>query len=200
MAQPGLAILRIPPHGKRATKAIEEDVLAEKRLSRRKFIKIGAALGVGTAGASVLAACGGGSEGPGKEAVEGGLTGGVQGAAQSAGGTTTQSGGTPVAEIPEGAPIARVADVPRGSAVEFTDAQLQQPAVLVHLEDGDFAAYSAVCTHRGCTVNYRDGKLACPCHGSVFDPARGAAVDAGPAPRPLPEIPVEVRGNEVLRA
>jgi Rieske Fe-S protein len=202
MAQPGLAILRIPPHGKRATKAIEEDVLAEKRLSRRKFIKIGVAVGIGTTGASVLAACGGGSgsEGPGEEAVEGGLTGGVQGAAQSAGGTTTQSGGTPVAEIPEGAPIARVADVPRGSAVEFTDAQLQQPAVLVHLEDGDFAAYSAVCTHRGCTVNYRDGKLACPCHGSVFDPARDAAVEAGPAPRPLPEIPVEVRGNEVLRA
>jgi Rieske Fe-S protein len=195
-----LAILRIPPHGKRATKAIEEGVLAEKRLSRRKFIKIGAALGIGTTGASVLAACGGGSEGPGEEAVEGGLTGGVQGAAQSAGGTTTQSGGTPVAEIPEGAPIARVADVSRGSAVEFTDAQLQQPAVLVHLEDGDFAAYSAVCTHRGCTVNYRDGKLACPCHGSVFDPAQGAAVEAGPASRPLPEIPVEVRGDEVLRA
>ena len=119
--------------------------MAEKRLSRRKFIKIGAALGAGTTGASVLAACGGGSgsEGPGEEAVDGGLTGGVQGAAQSAGGTTTQ-GGTPVAEIPEGAPIARVAEVPRGSAVEFTDAQLQQPAVLVHLEDGDFAAYSAV--------------------------------------------------------
>jgi len=175
--------------------------LAEKRLSRRKFIQIGAALGMGTTGASVLAACGGGSgsEGPGKEAVEGGLTGGVQGAAQSAGGTTTQAG-TPVAEIPEGAPIARVADVPRGSAVEFTDALLQQPAVLVHLEDGDFAAYSAVCTHRGCTVNYRDGKLACPCHGSVFDPARGAAVEAGPAPGPLSEIPVEVRSDEVLRA
>ena len=162
--------------------------MAAERLSRRKFIKIGAALGVGTAGASVLAACGGGSEGPGKEAVEGGRTGG----------TTTQ-GGTPVAEVQEEAPIARVADVPRGSAVEFTDAQLQQPAVLVHLEDGDFAAYSAVCTHQGCTVNYRDGKLACPCHGSVFDPARAAAVDAGPAPRPLPEIPVEVRGDEVLR-
>jgi Rieske Fe-S protein len=175
--------------------------LAEERLSRRKFIKIGTVLGMGTAGASILDACGGGSgsERPGKEAVEGGLTGGVQGAAQSEGGTTTQ-GGAPVAEIQEGAPIARMTDAPRGSAVEFTDAQLKQPAVLVHLEDGDFAAYSAICTHRGCTVNYRDGKLACPCHGSVFDPARGAAVEAGPAPKPLPEIPVEVRGDEVLRA
>ncbi|MBV9452707.1 MAG: hypothetical protein JOZ19_01090, partial [Rubrobacter sp.] len=39
--------------------------------------------------------------------------------------------GTPVAEILEEAPIAQVADVSRGAAVEFTDAQLQQPAVLV---------------------------------------------------------------------
>ena len=72
--------------------------------------------------------------------------------------------------------------------------------MLVCLENGDFKAYSAVCTHRGCTVNYKDGKLACPCHGSVYDPARDAAVEAGPAPTPLPEIPVEVRNGEVIRA
>ncbi len=172
----------------------------EERISRRRFIKLGATLGaMGAAGASVLAGCGGGSEEPGEEAVEGGLTGGVEGAAQSAGGATEQ-GGAPVAEIEGGEAIARVADVPRGSSVEFTDGDLQQPAVLVHLEDGNFVAYSAVCTHRQCTVNYRDGKLACPCHGSVFDPARDAAVEAGPAPRPLPNIPVEVRGDEVVKA
>jgi cytochrome b6-f complex iron-sulfur subunit len=61
-------------------------------------------------------------------------------------------------------------------------------------------AYSAVCTHQGCTVAYQGGELACPCHGSVFDPANGAAVVAGPAPRPLPEIPVKVEGGEVVRA
>lgn len=121
--------------------------MAEKRLSRRKFHQDRVALGVGTAGSWILAACGGGSEGPGKQAIEGGLTDGVQGAAQSAGGATTRRStpvAEPVAEIPEEAPIARVADVPRGATVEFTDAQLQQPAVLVHLHDGDFAAYSAV--------------------------------------------------------
>jgi hypothetical protein len=117
--------------------------LAEKRLSRRKFHQDWVALGVGTAGSWILAACGGGSEGPDKQTIEGGLTDGVQGAAQSAGGAMTQRS-TLVAEIPEEAPIARVADVPRGATVEFTDAQLQQPAVLMHLDDGDFAAYSAV--------------------------------------------------------
>lgn len=85
-----------------------------------------------------------------------------------------------------------------GSAVKFEESG--NPAVLVHLDSGDFVAYSAVCTHQGCTVAYQNGQLACPCHGSVFDPANGAEVVAGPAPRPLPDIPVEVRGGEVFRA
>jgi Rieske Fe-S protein len=72
--------------------------------------------------------------------------------------------------------------------------------MLVHLESGDFVAYSAVCTHQQCTVAYKNEQLACPCHGSVFDPASGAEVVNGPAQRPLPEIPVEVRDGEVFRA
>jgi cytochrome b6-f complex iron-sulfur subunit len=85
-----------------------------------------------------------------------------------------------------------------GSALKFKDSG--QPAVLVHLDSGDFVAYSAVCTHQGCTVAYKNGQLACPCHGSVFDPANGAAVVTGPAQRPLPELSVRVRGGEVVRA
>jgi Rieske Fe-S protein len=85
-----------------------------------------------------------------------------------------------------------------GSAIKFKDSG--QPALLVHLQSGDFVAYSAVCTHQGCTVAYKNGQLACPCHGSVFDPTSGAEVVNGPAQLPLPEIPVEVRGGEVFRA
>ncbi len=175
--------------------------MEEERFSRGRFIKLGTALGMSAASASILAACGGEESGiePGKEAVEGGLTGGVEGAAQSTGGGT-KGGGTTVAEIGEDEAIARVEDVPVGTAVEFTDAELGQPALLVHLENGSFVAYSAVCTHRQCIVNYRDDKLACPCHGSVFNPAAGAAVEAGPADRPLPEIPVEVQNGQVVRA
>ena len=72
--------------------------------------------------------------------------------------------------------------------------------MLVHLQSGDFVAYSAICTHQQCEVAYNNGQLACPCHGSVFDPASGAEVVNGPAQLPLPEIPVEVRGGEVFRA
>ena len=72
----------------------------------------------------------------------------------------------------------------------------------MHLENGDFVAYSAVCPHQGCTVAYQQdsGQLACPCHGSAFDPADGAAVLSGPAQQPLPDIPVEVQNGEVVKA
>ena len=55
-------------------------------------------------------------------------------------------------------------------------------------------AFSSVCTHSGCTVAWdpADKLLACPCHGSKFDPAAGAKVVTGPAPRPLPTVTVVV--------
>ena len=168
--------------------------MAEEHISRRRFIKLGAALGVGAAGASVLAACGGGGkEEAGSQAASEETIGAVKGAEKATG----QQG---VAQVEEGAAIVRESEVTPGSAVEFTDEESGQQAVLVRLENGDFVAYSAICTHRGCTVAYSDDKLRCPCHGSVFDPARGAAVEAGPAPTPLPNIPVEVRGDEVVKA
>jgi rieske iron-sulfur protein len=56
-------------------------------------------------------------------------------------------------------------------------------------------AFSAICTHLGCTVLAKlnaQGDIACPCHGSVYDPRQGAKVIAGPAPRPLPSLPIRV--------
>jgi cytochrome b6-f complex iron-sulfur subunit len=166
--------------------------LAEERFSRVKFIRLGAAMGVGAAGASLVAACGGGDD---KASEEGETPGAVEGAGEATGGA---NGG--VAQVEGGEPIAQEAEVEAGSALEFTDEETGQQAILVHLEGGDFAAYSAICTHRQCTVGYSDGNLACPCHGSVFDPMNGGAVVNGPATEPLPEIPVEVRDGEVFRA
>ena len=179
-----------------------EERLAEKRLSRVRFIRLGAALGVGAAGASMLAACGGGAS-------EGGGGGGGGGGADNNPGSS--GGGEEPTQAPaeenqageggggqvEGA-IAGEADVPAGSAVAFEEEG--RPAVLVHLDSGDFVAYSAICTHQQCTVAYKNGQLACPCHGSVFDPADGGAVVNGPAQTPLAEIPVAVQEGQVVRA
>jgi Rieske Fe-S protein len=159
----------------------------EERISRRRFIRLGTTLGV--AGASVLAACEGG---------ESGGSGSGGGSGGGGGSNKSSSSGSKGAQASGGHAIARTSEVSPGSAVKFRDSG--QPAVLVHLESGDFVAYSAVCTHKQCTVAYRNGQLACPCHGSIFDPANGAEVVNGPAQRPLPEIPVEVRSGEVFRA
>ena len=164
----------------------EEEVL--EKISRESFIRLGTALGVGAACAS-LVACGGGAGSSG-----GGSGGGKSGGGSGGGSKKASGGGTK----PGGAAIAGESEVAPGSAVAFKDSG--NPAVLVHLDNGDFVAYSAVCTHQGCKVAYQDSNLACPCHGSVFDPANGAEVVAGPASRPLPEIPVKVEGGEVVRA
>jgi rieske iron-sulfur protein len=68
---------------------------------------------------------------------------------------------------------------------------------------GELVAFSAVCTHAGCIVSAwraADRVLLCPCHGSEYDPARAAAVVAGPAPQPLPSLPLAVVGGLVAVA
>jgi Rieske Fe-S protein len=168
-----------------------------EKISRERFIRLGTALGVGAAGAS-LAACGGGAGSGGGSGGKksGGDSGGDYGGGNSGGGGSDK--GSKAASSSNEAAIASESDVAPGGAVTFKDAG--SPAVLVRLESGDFVAYSAVCTHQGCTVAYKKGQLACPCHGSVFDPAEGAAVIAGPAPKPLPKIPVKVQGGDIVRA
>ncbi|MEA2461699.1 MAG: ubiquinol-cytochrome c reductase iron-sulfur subunit [Actinomycetota bacterium] len=55
-------------------------------------------------------------------------------------------------------------------------------------------AYSKICTHAGCPVGLYEQdrrQLLCPCHQSVFDVLRAAAPTAGPAARPLPQLPLE---------
>ena len=62
-------------------------------------------------------------------------------------------------------------------------------------------AYSAICTHLGCTVLpslSEQGYIVCPCHASLFDPAAAAQVVTGPANRPLPALPIEVSSDGVV--
>lgn len=66
-----------------------------------------------------------------------------------------------------------------------------------------FVAYSKVCTHAGCPVGlYQPDthELFCPCHQSVFAVLEGAKPTAGPATRPLPQLPLEIDDDGYLRA
>ncbi|MFD7504916.1 Rieske (2Fe-2S) protein [Streptomyces sp. NPDC059850] len=70
--------------------------------------------------------------------------------------------------------------------------------VVSRTAEGRYAAFSAVCTHRGCVVDaVEDGKISCPCHGSVFD-ARTGKVLEGPAVAPLPSVPVRTEGGKLV--
>jgi cytochrome b6-f complex iron-sulfur subunit len=98
----------------------------------------------------------------------------------------------------EGEALVALGDVPVGGAVVLTAGGGEQ-VVVAQPEEGEVVAFSAVCTHQGCTVEHADGRLVCPCHDSVFDLATGEVV-RGPADAPLPPFPVRLEGGEVVQA
>lgn len=80
-----------------------------------------------------------------------------------------------------------------------------KPPTKMALTDRGFVAYSAICTHLGCTVSWVHNQKSpeasyteCFCHNSIFDPAEGAKVIGGPAPIPLAQIGVKVKGDGSL--
>jgi Rieske Fe-S protein len=154
-------------------------------LDRRTILRVGALTGViGTAG-PLLAACGGGDEG-----------------AAATGGTETTGGGEPpetstpdsTGDAPPSNGLASTADIPVGGGTVFPDADvvITQPAA------GEFKAFSAICTHQGCTVGeVTQGSIICPCHGSVYSIEDGS-VQGGPAPAPLAEKTLLVEGDQLI--
>ena len=104
-------------------------------------------------------------------------------------------GATPSASSsPTGTKIGSLANLQSAGSLPFNDPATGDPALAVQLNGGVVVAFDAVCTHAGCQVGYDTGQklFVCPCHGAEFDPSRGAAVVAGPAPTPLASIKVQV--------
>ncbi len=150
-------------------------------VSRRRFL----AAGTGTAlGMAVVSACGGSSDAPTATGTTPSDTAGSAEPSAAAGGA--------------GAALAKVSDIPVGGAVSATGAD-GQPVIVSQPSAGKVVAFSAICTHAGCTVAPADKILECPCHGSTYDLATGENT-GGPAPRPLPEIAVSVKGGSVVES
>ncbi len=73
-----------------------------------------------------------------------------------------------------------------------------RPAILIRTPAGELRAFSAVCTHLNCTVQYRPdlSRIWCACHNGHYD-LNGKNI-AGPPPRPLDAFVVNARGSQIV--
>jgi thiosulfate dehydrogenase [quinone] large subunit len=170
-----------------------ERLLAEQDLSRRRFLR-GAVIAAGAFALGIAGSLlsGGPSEASGALASPTDhKTPKPHASERSGAGAGAGSGEGAGGSAPSGRAIASLDSIPVGGAIPFSD-PAQGPAVLCRLSQHQVAAYSRVCTHAGCLVDFDSGSgvLFCPCHGAEFDPNRGAEVIGGPAPTPLAQVPV----------
>jgi thiosulfate dehydrogenase [quinone] large subunit len=96
--------------------------------------------------------------------------------------------------------IIKESDLAIGETFNFSAAN-GAPAVLFRTKTGVFA-YSAICTHEGCTVTYSKASenLQCACHGAVFDPKADGKAISGPTNTPLGKITVGIEGAWVVQS
>jgi Rieske Fe-S protein len=107
--------------------------------------------------------------------------------------TTSATAGsvTTAAPTTAGGAIAKTSDVPVGSGVIVGEVVITQPVA------GEFKGLSAKCTHKGCTVDkVAEGTIDCPCHGSKFN--LDGTVANGPAPKPLENKAISVKGDSIV--
>ncbi len=106
--------------------------------------------------------------------------------------------------------VAPVKEIGRGATIPFTYPDSRSPAVLLRLREpgaggvgpnAEIVAYSTLCTHKGCTVEFKAERklLICPCHWSTFDPAKAGTLVIGQASQHLPQIELRVE-NGVVQA
>ncbi|MCX5396162.1 Rieske (2Fe-2S) protein [Streptomyces sp. NBC_00102] len=121
------------------------------------------------------------------------------GSSDGGGDTESSPASTPATASPTvggGTELARTSDIPVGGGKIFKERKI----VVTQPKDGEFKAFSAVCTHAGCLVTtVADGTIDCPCHGSRYS-ITDAAVEAGPATRPLPAEKITVSGGSIRTA
>ena len=87
--------------------------------------------------------------------------------------------------------------------IRVEEGQLQLPPERLAGAPGGLVAYSKVCTHAGCPLGLylaATHELRCPCHQSTFDVLHGARPVYGPAPKPLPQLLIEVGDDGDLHA
>lgn len=95
--------------------------------------------------------------------------------------------------------IASLSALALGSSTMFAYPDADDPCLLIRTRDGKLLAYSQKCTHLSCAVipELDRGIIRCPCHEGIFELSTGRNI-AGPPPRPLPVIQLDVVGDDVF--
>ncbi|MGX1881838.1 Rieske (2Fe-2S) protein [Streptomyces sp. NPDC055287] len=162
-----------------------EEHLMGKGTSRRTILAAAAA------GTAMAAGCGGNGDNGGGEETP---------ASPAPPEPTAPTGESPTAESPTaeetpggGQALASTSEIPVGGGTIFKS----EKVVVTQPEEGTFKAFSAICTHQGCTVgSVEDGTINCPCHGSKFR-ITDASVANGPARKPLPPRQITVESGSI---
>ena len=182
------------PVGEQLRPALAADVERRRFLLGARAVLIAGVAALATGGVTAWAGRLVGGTASGKQSALGGPR------KRSSGGTSPANTPAPQSTAPHasGTPIGRASAVPVGQAGRFTDPASGSPAWLVHPSSNSFVAFSAVCTHAGCSVEFDASSMqfVCPCHGGTYD-AKTGHVLAGPPPSPLPSIPVHVVNGEI---
>ncbi|WP_269857155.1 Rieske (2Fe-2S) protein [Streptomyces sp. RPT161] len=154
--------------------------------SRRTVVAAAGAVGLGAA----LAACGG-SNNSASSTPSQDSSSQASGSSSAAGSSSAPAGGNG-----GGTMLAKTSEIPQGGGKVFPDKQV----VVTQPTAGTYKAFTAVCTHQGCTVNQvKNGTIDCPCHGSKFHIADGSVAE-GPATQPLAPTKITVEGGSVKLA
>jgi thiosulfate dehydrogenase [quinone] large subunit len=169
---------------------------SDARMTRRVLVAEIAGAGLAIAGVSALL------KGPytGPTATARALSGG---GGSRGGGSTSQTGSASAGpaggggKLPAGAvKLGPGKRLPSGQAATYTDPGDGSPDILIRDRAGDLKAFSAVCTHAGCTVGYDGSQIYCPCHGGTYSAETGE-VTGGPPPAPLAPKEVLEQGGQI---
>lgn len=153
-------------------------------IDRRRALTGTAALAVGV---PVLAACGSDET----TATDSASSSGSPSSSPSASESGSDGTATPSADA-----LAATSDVPVGGCFVVSSAKI----VVTQPTEGDFKAFSAVCTHQGCLVeSSSEGDIPCPCHASKFSLEDGSPI-SGPASSPLEAVDITVDGDSIVQA
>jgi nitrite reductase/ring-hydroxylating ferredoxin subunit len=149
---------------------VSDNERAPQSVASRRAV-VGGFVGLGI-GVPLLAACGSDSDGGSGSSSDG---------AGSSGGTTASGS------------IGKATEVPVGEAKIYT----AEKVVVSQPTEGDFKAFSTICTHQQCPITKLEGdEIECTCHGSRFKASDGSVVN-GPASKPLAALKVAVKNGEI---